>query len=113
MSYPRSRLVIASRIGKLPGPIDGPTVGSSHSVLRQQSEMAVAHGLTGKLVLDPRQVAVVNKAISPTESDRAWASEFLAEFEARGRVIRGGSDRPRLGRAEKITGLAKALGMDY
>jgi citrate lyase subunit beta/citryl-CoA lyase len=112
MSYPRSRLVIASRIGKLPGPIDGPTVGTSHSVLRRQSEMAVALGLTGKLVLDARQVTVVNEAISPTESDRAWASEFLAEFEARGRVIRDGSDRPRLGRAEKITGLANALGMD-
>jgi citrate lyase subunit beta/citryl-CoA lyase len=35
MAYPRSRLVVASRIGNLPGPIDGPTVGSSHPQLRE------------------------------------------------------------------------------
>ncbi len=36
MAYPRSRLVVASRVGKLPGPIDGPTVGTNHALLREQ-----------------------------------------------------------------------------
>jgi citrate lyase subunit beta/citryl-CoA lyase len=36
----------------------------------------------------------------------------LADFEARGRVIRDGSDMPRLGRAEKIDKLAKAYGIE-
>jgi citrate lyase subunit beta/citryl-CoA lyase len=35
----------------------------------------------------------------------------LADFEARGRVIRDGSDLPRLGRAQKIDKLAKAFGI--
>jgi len=112
MSYPRSRLVVASRVGNLPGPIDGPTVGSSHPVLREQGSMAVALGMTGKLCLDVEQLPIINEVISPTRSDVAWARDFLADFEARGRVIRDGSDLPRLGRAEKIDKLARAFGVE-
>ena len=109
MAYPRSRLVVASRIGDLPGPIDGPTVSNSHRVLREQSAVTVSLGLTGKLCLDPEQPPVINEALSPTSSDAAWARNFLADFEARGRVVRDGSDLPRLGRAQKIAELATAF----
>lgn len=112
MAYPRSRLVIASRVGDLPGPIDGPTVGSSHPVLREQGSMAVALGMTGKLCLDIEQLPIINEVISPTRSDVAWARDFLADFEARGSVIRDGSDPPRLGRAQKIDKLARAFGVE-
>lgn len=111
MAYPRSRLVVASRIGNLPGPIDGPTVSRSHPVLREQSAVTVTLGLTGKLCLDIEQLPVINEVISPTPSDVAWARDFLADFDARGRVIRDGSDRPRLGRAKKIVRLADAFGV--
>jgi citrate lyase subunit beta/citryl-CoA lyase len=112
MAYPRSRLVIASRVGNLPGPIDGPTVGTNHPVLREQGSMAVALGMTGKLCLDIEQLPIINEVISPTRSDVAWAREFLEDFEARGRVIRDGSDLPRLGRAQKIDKLARAFGVE-
>jgi citrate lyase subunit beta/citryl-CoA lyase len=112
MAYPRSRLVVASRVGNLPGPIDGPTVGSNHPVLREQGSMAVALGMTGKLCLDLDQLPIINEVISPTRSDVAWARDFLADFEARGRVIRDGSDLPRLGRAQKIDKLARAFGVE-
>lgn len=112
MAYPRSRLVVASRIGNLPGPIDGPTVGTSYGILREKSEHAVALGMTGKLCLNHDQIPVINEAISPTQSDVAWARTFLADFEARGRVVRDGSDLPRLGRAEKIEKLAVAFGIN-
>jgi citrate lyase subunit beta/citryl-CoA lyase len=112
MTYPRSRLVVASRIGGLPGPIDGPTVSSSHPVLREQTAVTVSLGLTGKLCLDLEQAPVINEVISPTPSDVAWARDFLADFEARGRVIRDGSDKPRLGRAHKIERLAQAFGVE-
>jgi citrate lyase subunit beta/citryl-CoA lyase len=112
MAYPRSRLVIASRVGNLPGPIDGPTVGTSHPVLREQSAIAVALGMTGKLCLDVEQLPIINEVISPTRSDVAWARDFLEDFEARGRVIRDGSDLPRLGRAQKIDKLARAFGVE-
>ncbi|WP_166980754.1 HpcH/HpaI aldolase/citrate lyase family protein [Paramicrobacterium fandaimingii] len=109
MAYPRAKLVVASRCGNLPGPIDGPTVGSSHPVLREQSGTTVSMGMTGKLCLDVEQVPVINEVISPTPTDVGWANGFLADFEARGGVIRDGSDLPRLGRARKIAELADAF----
>ncbi len=109
MAYPRAKLVVASRCGNLPGPIDGPTVGSNHPLLREQSGTTVVMGMTGKLCLDVEQVPVINEVISPTPTDVAWANGFLADFEARGCVIRDGSDLPRLGRARKIAELADAF----
>ena len=102
MAYPRTRLVLASRIGDLPGPIDGPTPNSSHPVIREAAADAVALGMTGKLCLDLETPAVINESMAPSPSDVAWALDFLADFEAGGRVIRDGSDKPRLARAEKI-----------
>ena len=86
-------------------------MGTSHALLREQSELAVALGLTGKLCLDTSQLAVINETISPTKSDVTWAVTFLEDFESRGRIIRDGSDLPRLGRAEKIKKLADAFGV--
>jgi citrate lyase subunit beta/citryl-CoA lyase len=102
MAYPRTKLVLASRIGGLPGPIDGPTVASTHPVLREQAADGVALGMTGKLCLDNEQPGVINESMSPTPADVAWALDFLEKFEADGRVIRDGSDKPRLARAETI-----------
>ncbi|GAB4099404.1 CoA ester lyase [Sinomonas halotolerans] len=111
MAYPRAKLVVASRVGSLPGPIDGPTVGTNHPILREQSAITVMMGMTGKLCLAIDQTTVINEVISPTPSDVAWASDFMRDFEANGRVIRDGSDLPRLGRAEKIMKLATAFGV--
>ncbi|PRB11542.1 CoA ester lyase [Microbacterium sp. MYb62] len=109
MAYPRARLVVASRCGDLPGPIDGPTVGTSHPVLREQSAITVSMGMTGKLCLSTDQTSVVNEVISPTRTDVEWAHSFLEDFDARGRIVRDGSDLPRLGRARKIMQLAEAF----
>lgn len=112
MSYPRSRLTVASAIAGLTGPIDGPTVSKSHPILREQSETAVSLGLTGKLCLDTNQLPVINEMFSPPASDVGWAREFIAEFNERGRVVRDGSDMPRLHRAERIDSLARAFGIE-
>ncbi|UDY23420.1 HpcH/HpaI aldolase/citrate lyase family protein [Nocardioides sp. Kera G14] len=102
MSYPRTRLVLASRIGNLPAPIDGPTVTTQHATLREGAADAVAMGMTGKLCLNLDAPAVINESMAPTPADVAWAIEFLRKFEEDGRVIRDGSDKPRLARASKI-----------
>ncbi|UCR90490.1 HpcH/HpaI aldolase/citrate lyase family protein [Mycetocola spongiae] len=109
MAYPRARLVVASRAAGLPGPIDGPTVGESHPILREQSGITVMMGMTGKLCLSSDQTPVVNEVISPTRTDVSWASSFLQDFTARGEIVRDGSDLPRLGRARKIMALAEAF----
>lgn len=109
MAYPRSRLVVASRVGGLPGPIDGPTVSPGHTPLREQSAVGVSLGMTGKLCLFAEQPAVVNESFSPSRSDVAWAHGFLRDFDERGGVVRDGSDLPRLGRARRIQELALAF----
>lgn len=111
MAYPRARLVVASRVGNLPGPIDGPTVSGSMPTLREHSAITVSMGMTGKLCLAAEQAPVINEVICPTPSEVLWALDFLADFEGRGRVIRDGSDLPRLGRAQKIEKLALAFGV--
>ncbi|MBY4208044.1 CoA ester lyase [Rhodococcus fascians] len=111
MSYPRNKLVVASRIGNLPGPIDGPTITDNQSKLEEQSLLAVALGMTGKLCVGPEHLSSINRCMSPTESDLLWAAEFLSEFESRGSIVRDGSDLPRLGRARAITEHARGLGI--
>lgn len=111
MAYPRSRLVNASRIGGLPGPIDGPTVGGTHALLREQAADAVSLGMTGKLCLDLEQPAVINEAMSPSPADLVWANSFMAEFNEAGGVIRDGSDKPRLARAQTIQRRAVVFGI--
>lgn len=109
MAYPRARLVVASRAAGLPGPIDGPTVGENHPILREQSGITVMMGMTGKLALSADQTPVINEVISPTRTDVSWANDFLNDFAARDGIIRDGSDLPRLGRARKIMALAVAF----
>lgn len=109
LAYPRSRLVVASRAAGLPGPIDGPSLGTDPETVRDQSAHAASLGMTGRLCLHGVQAPVVNGALSPSDDDVAWASGVLDEFEARGRVIRDGSDLPRLARARAITADAAAF----
>ncbi|WP_394555088.1 HpcH/HpaI aldolase/citrate lyase family protein [Agromyces sp. MMS24-JH15] len=109
MAYPRSKLVVASRIGGLPGPIDGPTVAPGHVPLREQAAVAVSLGMTGKLCLFAEQAPVVNEAFGPSASDLSWAREFLLDFDEAGGAVRDGSDPPRLARARRIQELARAF----
>jgi citrate lyase subunit beta/citryl-CoA lyase len=102
MAYPRSRLVVASRIGGLTGPVDQPTVSTQHAVVREHCADAVSLGMTGKLCLDREQPALINEEMSPSAADVAWAFDFLAAFEAEGGVIKDGSYKPRLARANVI-----------
>jgi citrate lyase subunit beta/citryl-CoA lyase len=111
MAYPRSRLVVASRASRLPGPIDGPTVGGSRAHLREGCEVASSHGMTGKLCLKHEDGAVINEALSPSATDIDWARQFLHDFDRDGGTVRDGSDPPRLRRARKILDLASDFGL--
>ncbi len=102
MAYPRSRLVVASRIGGFTGPVDQPTISSQHAVVREQCADAVAMGMTGKLCLDGEQPALINEELSPSSADVAWAYSFLQAFDEAGGVITDGSYKPRLARARVI-----------
>ncbi|MFB9375821.1 HpcH/HpaI aldolase/citrate lyase family protein [Kineococcus gynurae] len=112
MAYPRSRLVVASRIGGLPGPVDGPTVGGGLPELRDGAHYGVQLGMMGKLCLNPDHTGVVNEVMSPTQTDATWARDVLRDFEESGGVVRDGSDLPRIGRARRIKEMADAFGVE-
>jgi citrate lyase subunit beta / citryl-CoA lyase len=110
LAYARSRLVIASRVGQLPGPIDGPSVGMLGEDLLEACKVTASMGMTGKLCLLPEAADTINKGLSPSESEIRWAHELL-NAHAAGAVVGDGSYLPRLARAEKISSLADSYGL--
>jgi citrate lyase subunit beta/citryl-CoA lyase len=112
LAYARSRFTIAAKAAHLPGPIDGPTVGSSARKLSEATAVSAEFGMTGKICLTPDQCGTVNEGLSPSQEEIAWAKEFFSEFERDGGEIRNGSDLPRIARANKILDLARSYGIE-
>ncbi|MCY1157078.1 MAG: CoA ester lyase [Citricoccus sp.] len=111
MAYARSRLVIASRVGKLPGAIDGPpAVADSEETVVSTSRTTASMGMTGRLCLNRDQVDSINRALSPSEDEVSWAVEMLQAHQA-GASVGDGSYLPRLARAQKIADLADSYGL--
>ena len=77
LAYVRSQLVIASTLGGIPGPIDGPSVGKYKAALTEACTYATAHGMTGKLTLDSDQADTINQAFSPSDHEIAEAHKML------------------------------------
>jgi citrate lyase subunit beta / citryl-CoA lyase len=111
MAYARSRLVIASRVGKLPGAIDGPpAVADSEEAVVATSRITASMGMTGRLCLNRDQVDSINHALSPSEDEVSWAVDMLQAHQA-GASVGDGSYLPRLARAQKIADLADSYGL--
>ncbi|WP_424806299.1 HpcH/HpaI aldolase/citrate lyase family protein [Rhodococcus sp. 27YEA15] len=106
MSYPRSRLTVASRAGRIAPPIDGPTLGTDQALLERDCAITLSLGMGGKLCMTPAQTAPVNSALSPSVADAEWAADVIADLGEDGSRIRDGSDLPRLAKAKKIHTLA-------
>ena len=75
--------------------------------LRAESERVRALGFSGKVVIHPDQVDVVNRAFAPTDEELAWARRVVAAardagregaFALDGRLV----DRPIVLRCEQI-----------
>lgn len=109
LAYARSKLVVASRVGRLPGPIDGPAVGAVGPALIDACRVTSSMGMTGKLTLDSAQADTINKALAPSDDEVSWAVELL-NAHAAGAVVGDGSYLPRLARAQKISELADSYG---
>lgn len=111
LAYARSRLVIASRVGGLPGAIDGPAEAlADEAAVNEACRVTAMMGMTGKLSLNRTQVEAVNRGLSPSEDEVSWARELIEAHE-RGASIGDGSYLPRLARAQKIASLADSYGL--
>jgi citrate lyase subunit beta/citryl-CoA lyase len=110
--FGRSALVVASRVGNKPAPIDGVTAtmddpGLVSASARRSREL----GFGAKMCIHPAQIAPTAEAFQPSAAEIAWASELVAAAEATGTsaIAVGGAmvDRPVLDRARRILDRAK------
>ncbi|WAM19090.1 HpcH/HpaI aldolase/citrate lyase family protein [Rhodococcus sp. JS3073] len=106
LGYARGRLVVASKAAGLPGPIDGPTLTSDDSVLREALDVTQSMGMTGKLCLTEQHVEHINRELSPTTADVTWAEDVIDRLGPDGGNVTKGSDLPTLSRARTIRRLA-------
>lgn len=117
LAYARGKLVVASRVGKLPGPIDGPPGATdTPEEVYAACDITQRMGMTGKMCLTLEQVEDVNKGLSPSEEELRWAKEMIATHEKsvsskKGAKIIDGSYLPRLARAQKVANLADTYGL--
>jgi len=105
--FGRSALVVASRIGGKPAPIDGVTasIGDDDAV-RLAARRSRELGFGAKMCIHPTQIAPTAEAFRPTAAEIAWATDILAAAEATGTAaiaVAGAMvDRPVLDRARRI-----------
>ncbi len=93
--FAMATLVLASRAGQLPAPLDSPffVVGGdaddAAQVLAEHIARARALGFGGKLCIHPRQIAAVNDGFAATASELDWALTVVAAWDHTSREGRG------------------------
>ncbi|HEX2216260.1 MAG TPA: aldolase/citrate lyase family protein, partial [Xanthobacteraceae bacterium] len=81
--YARSKVLLDARAAGIRHPLDGvfPRINDTESLVRE-SELARDLGYRGKTVIHPSQIEPVNRVLTPTESEIAYARDMLAAFDA-------------------------------
>jgi len=109
VSYARQHVVLAAGAADVDAIDTVFTDIEASDRLRETTEFATQLGYDGKMAIHPAQVAVVNEAFTPAESDVEWARRVLAardEADEAGRgVFRVDDemiDAPLVARAERI-----------
>lgn len=81
----RCALVLASRVGGLPPPIDGVcTAIADGTAVQADAQRARRLGFGAKLCIHPSQVAFVNLAFTPGEQELAWARRVVDAIHGSG-----------------------------
>lgn len=85
LDHAACHLAVVSRAAGIAAPVAGVTVAlDDEAQLQADVARARAQGLTAKLCIHPRQVAVVHAALAPSAAESAWARRVLAAAEAAG-----------------------------
>ncbi|WP_313441090.1 CoA ester lyase [Novosphingobium sp.] len=99
----RSELVLASRLGGLPAPLDGVTTGIADAdEASDDARYARSLGFGGKLLIHPNQVAPVREGFRPTAGEVDWARRVLASGDGAASVDGAMVDEPVRIRARNI-----------
>jgi citrate lyase subunit beta/citryl-CoA lyase len=111
MLLARSTLVLASRLGGIAAPLDGPCFDfRDPGRTDEEARHARMLGFGGKLCIHPSQVAWVRGAFRPDEAEIAWARRVVAAEGSGGAANVDGTmiDAPVVARARRI--LSEATG---
>jgi citrate lyase subunit beta / citryl-CoA lyase len=101
----RSMLVLASRLGGLAAPLDGPCFDfRDPAATTAEARHAKALGFGGKLCIHPAQVPVVRAAFRPSAAEIDWARHVVAASRDGAAAGLDGSmiDAPVLARARRL-----------
>jgi citrate lyase subunit beta/citryl-CoA lyase len=81
--YFRSHLVLLSRLAGLQPPVDGINANlDDETALRRDTLRARKLGFGGKLLIHPKQIAIVHECFLPSAEEIAWARRVIAAAAA-------------------------------
>jgi citrate lyase subunit beta/citryl-CoA lyase len=110
----RLKIVLASRLAGLPGPIDGVnTVIDDDVMIADDARYASALGFGGKLCIHTKQIVPALRGFAPSEAEIAWA-RLIIDAPEEGAVSVGGTmvDAPVRLRTRHIISRAGAVSND-
>jgi citrate lyase subunit beta / citryl-CoA lyase len=83
LEYPRSRLPVACRAGRVMPPLDSPWMVDLKDMdgLVAEAKRARAYGFMGKLVIHPNQVGPCNEIFTPSQEEINYAKNVVGAFE--------------------------------
>ncbi len=106
----RTELVLASRLGSLPAPMDGVTMDlSSATAAHEDALRACSLGFGGKLLVHPNQVNPVLDAFRPSAGQIDWARHVASSGDGVTRLNGMMVDEPVKARARAILARAGVL----
>lgn len=110
LAYARARLVLASRVARLPPPVDGVTTAlKDETVLAGDVAYAREIGFAGKLCIHPSQVAGVRAGFKPSAQQVDWARRVIEATSSGSHAVQVDGkmvDRPVIEQAKRILALA-------
>jgi citrate lyase subunit beta/citryl-CoA lyase len=117
--YARQRVLVAARAAGVDAIDTLHTDYEDDEGLRTQTATTVQLGYDGKLAIHPRQVTIINEALTPDADRIAWARRVLAakdDADAAGRGVFSVDgemiDAPLVTQAERTLERARAAGVD-
>ena len=82
LAFPRGQILMAAKAARL-HVLDTPFIDiEDEEGLRASAEEAKSLGFTGKAVINPRQIDIVNRVFSPTEAEVKHAIRVVGSFNA-------------------------------
>jgi citrate lyase subunit beta/citryl-CoA lyase len=107
----RAEIVLASRLGGLPAPLDGVTTvfNDGMQAVSDDAIRARALGFGGKMAIHPNQIEPILSAFRPSEDEISWARKVLAASDGVS-VIEGQMiDAPVRLRAQHIMSVLRSI----